>query len=109
VYSTLPSFILGFHGCDASVAEKVISGRAHLIPSQNDYDWLGEGIYFWENSPARALEYARLRKRHPAPGNKIRKPAVIGAVIDLARCLNLLDTKFLRVAKEGYATAPRDN
>ena len=58
--STLPSFILGYHGCDRSVAEAIFSGSsAHLISSQNKYDWLGHGIYFWENSPQRALNYVR--------------------------------------------------
>ncbi len=58
--STLPSFILGYHGCDRSVAEAIFSGSsAHLISSQNEYDRLGHGIYFWENSPQRALNYVR--------------------------------------------------
>jgi hypothetical protein len=35
-----------FHGCDKDVAEAVLSGQATLQPSENDYDWLGNGIYF---------------------------------------------------------------
>ena len=42
----LPSFVLGYHGCDAALAEEVLAGREILRPSRNDYDWLGEGIYF---------------------------------------------------------------
>ena len=51
LYSILPSFALGFHGCDESVADAVLAGNQQLFPSRNKYDWLGEGIYFWENSP----------------------------------------------------------
>lgn len=105
MYSRLPSFVLGFHGCDHSVAAAVISGKRKLTPSQNDYDWLGTGIYFWENNPDRALEFVR-----PLLGKKrrgkavIRKPDVIGAVIDLGFCLNLLDSTFLQIVKEGHRT-----
>ena len=59
-YCKLPSFILGFHGCDESVKDSLLLGKAKLKPSNNEYDWLGSGIYFWENDPDRALSYAKL-------------------------------------------------
>ena len=40
--------MIGFHGCDQSVVEAVIAGKTELLASTNDYDWLGNGIYFWE-------------------------------------------------------------
>jgi hypothetical protein len=105
VYESLPSFVLGFHGCDKSVAERVFAGRISLRPSENDYDWLGHGIYFWENNPRRALDYASELCASPAKsGGKISAPAVIGAVIDLGLCLNLLDAQYLRVVKAAYRT-----
>jgi hypothetical protein len=104
VYELLPSFVLGFHGCDRAIAEKVFAGKATLQASVNDYDWLGHGIYFWENNPRRALDYAKLLKRSPRrTKSRIRNPAVIGAVIDLGYCLNLLDAQFIRMARYAYA------
>ncbi len=101
MYSTLPSFVLGFHGCDKQTAEDVFSGKARLKKSTNEYDWLGNGIYFWENNPQRALEYAKDLKRHPERCSEtISEPAVIGAVIDLGNCLNLLDAKSIKLVKE---------
>jgi hypothetical protein len=47
------SFILGYHGCDADVATRLIEGEPFKA-SENDYDWLGPGIYFWESNPQRA-------------------------------------------------------
>jgi hypothetical protein len=41
------SFVLGFHGCDQSVADDLLNGK-DFVPSANDWDWLGSGIYFWE-------------------------------------------------------------
>jgi len=103
MYSTLPSFVLGFHGCDESVVEDIICGRTTLRPSENDYDWLGHGAYFWENDPARALEYAELLKMYPHRGHgAITKPAVLGAVIDLGHCLNLMEAAALRLVHSGY-------
>lgn len=51
LYKRQPGFVLGFHGCDASVGEAVLSGKKWLEPSENRYDWLGSGIYFWEGNP----------------------------------------------------------
>jgi hypothetical protein len=58
MYQCAPSFVLGFHGCDQEVGEKILFGETNLEFSSNDYDWLGSGIYFWENDPNRAIEWA---------------------------------------------------
>lgn len=82
MYSTKTGLILGFHGCDQTVADKIIAGKDSLKESKNEYDWLGHGIYFWENNPSRALDYAKFLKRNPGRSkSKIKKPSVLGAVI----------------------------
>lgn len=103
MYNTQPSFMLGFHGCDKSLVEDVISGRNMLRASENDYDWLGNGIYFWENDPVRALQYAQLLQENPIRSNaKISEPAVLGAVLDLGHCLNLMESSSLRMLRDTY-------
>ncbi len=103
MYSTYPSFVLGFHGCDRELAESVFSGDERLKPSENKYDWLGNGVYFWEQNPLRALKYARHLKDNPARGKaNIKDPAVIGAVISLGHCLNLLNSESLLILMQGY-------
>jgi len=103
MYSTRSGLIFGFHGCDESVAHAVLNGRSFLKTSFNRYDWLGHGVYFWENSPSRAYEYAEYLLKYPkrSRGN-VTKPAVIGAVIDLGTCLDLLDYQNLQLLKSGY-------
>jgi hypothetical protein len=97
------SFILGYHGCDRKVAERVFVGKAALAPSRNDYDWLGDGIYFWEHNAQRAFEFAAEVARRPHPsGQKIKSPAVVGAVIDLGFCLNLLDSRSIAMVTAAY-------
>lgn len=57
MYSNLPNLILAFHGCDIETYEKVLYNHESLLPSKNPYDWLGNGIYLWENSLAKAEEW----------------------------------------------------
>lgn len=94
------SFVLGYHGCDRAVAERVLAGRQPLRPSQNDYDWLGDGIYFWEHNPRRTFEFAsEIRARM----HKIKRPAVVGAIIDLGFCQNLLDSRFIALVRKAHS------
>lgn len=92
-YKRMPGLVLGFHGCDRTDAESVLSQKSrHLRFSRNDHDWLGDGIYFWENDPWRALDWANESKAHPGQSaGTIADPYVIGAVIDLGVCCNFLD------------------
>lgn len=84
--------IFGFHGCDKAVADAVLTGKARLSASENAYDWLGRGIYFWEHGPMRALEWAMQQAKRK--NSSIKEPAVIGAVIQLGTCFDLLDVRF---------------
>ena len=38
--------VIAYHGCDESVVRRVLLTGDHLSASENDYDWLGYGIYF---------------------------------------------------------------
>lgn len=100
LYSRRSNLVIGFHGCDQSIAQKVVTGEESLLASTNDYDWLGNGIYFWENNEARALQWAQeLSKRK---NTSIKNPAVIGAVIDLGYCLDLTDSTYLSELRRAY-------
>ena len=85
-------FVVGYHGCDAALARRVLLGETTLEPSNHKYDWLGRGIYFWEHGPARAFAFAvEEAQRNPT---KIKEPAVLGAYIFLGECLDLLDVRY---------------
>lgn len=95
-YEYQPSFVLGFHGCDEEVGEKILCGEEdHLLQSEKNYDWLGHGVYFWEGNPSRAMEWARGRQA----AGKITTPFVLGAIIDLRHCLDLFDHDGLQQVK----------
>lgn len=100
LYSRRSNLVVGFHGCDKSVVEKVLAGEENLLASTNDYDWLGNGIYFWENNETRALQFAQeLVKRK---SSSVKNPAVIGAIIDLGYCFDLTDSIYLNELREAY-------
>lgn len=98
MYTKLPNLVLGFHGCDKKVYESVLYRHEELRQSKNKYDWLGPGIYFWENNVERARQWAEDHCRRTGRG----EPAVIGAVIDLGHCLNLTDSAFSGELSKAY-------
>jgi hypothetical protein len=89
--------VVGYHGCQRKLADGLLTGKiaiAEWNKSQNAYDWLGEGVYFWEHSPTRALRWATESFR--------RRAAVVGAVIQLGTCFDLLDEKVTHLLAESY-------
>ena len=98
-----PFQITGFHSCDREIGLKVLNGELNLKPSTNPWDWLGEGIYFWEQNPKRALEYA-IESSQRKQFNKIPicTPFVLGATIELGNCLNLIEPESLSILKRAY-------
>ena len=98
-----PFSIIGFHSCDKEVGLRVLNGEDELLPSQNAWDWLGEGVYFWEQNPLRALEYADASARR-TQFNKvpIKEPFVLGAIVDLGNCLNLVESGSLEILSQAY-------
>ncbi len=97
--------VLGFHGTCKSVAEEVINRKSHLKFSKKAHEWLGHGVYFWENDQERALEYAKAKMlRKVLPGEiKIEHPIVIGAVLDLGFCLDLLNYNHNKLLETAHA------
>jgi len=87
--------VFGFHGCKKEVKDSLLSHQIHFEGSKNPWDWLGDGIYFWENDFQRALNWAA--NYHKEEG------AVIGAKIKLATCFDLANSvsrQFLPIAYE---------
>jgi hypothetical protein len=89
---------IGYHGTSAEAAQRILSTGFEI--SRNEYDWLGDGAYFFQDAPARALEWARQRFGDDA--------AVVGAEIDLDGCMDFLDVRWheeVRLAYTHYRAA----
>ena len=94
--------LIGYHGCDRELAEKVLSNGTKLQESENKHDWLGPGIYFWVDSWERGMQWAQELKQRKK--TKMKDPYVIGAYIHPGLCLNLTDYGALQELKEAYST-----
>lgn len=92
------SFVLGYHGCDKAVADRLIRGEEAIKLSTKDFDWLGPGAYFWEADPHRALEWARAK----VDRGDYAEAAVVGAAIDLGNCLDLANRENIELFKGAY-------
>ncbi|MCE9566395.1 MAG: hypothetical protein K8U57_30595 [Planctomycetes bacterium] len=75
--------VIGYHGTTVEAADRLVAGDP-FEESDEDDEWFGKGIYFWEHAFQQAWWWAR-RDDNP-------HPAVIGAVLRLGRCFDLLDT-----------------
>lgn len=84
--------LVAYHGCDITIRDKLVTGRAMIQDSRNDYDWLGSGSYFFEGDAERARAFAEAvsaapeRRLTAAP---IATPAVVGAVLCVQRTLDM--------------------
>lgn len=106
MYSTKPSYVFGFHGLDKKIACDILNQKAEFKLSNNDHDWLGYGVYFWENNYERAKQYAIEDMKRAK--SKIKEPFVLGAILDLGNCLDLLDQKNLYLLKVAYEKLKED-
>ena len=101
--------IRGYHGTSATDAAVIL--RDGFIPSDNDYDCLGNGVYFFQDGLAQARAWAK--RAHPG------EPAVVQADVRLEDCMDLKDSlgwlpilaqahdEVLRVSREQGLPLPR--
>ncbi len=91
--------IVGYHGTRLSVALDIVNRRRPFKFSRNRDDWLGHGIYFWEYAPQQAFWWVERRKRRQKWNEPI---AILGSMIRLGFCFDLLDPYNIRYLKEIY-------
>ncbi len=84
--------VRGYHGTSSEVADIIAAEGFQL--SRNTYDWLGDGVYFFQDAPLRAWEWAIDRHGSNA--------AVMGAEIQITDCLDLLDLHWNQVLSDAY-------
>ena len=70
------------HGTSATHAAVIL--RDGFLPSDNDYDCLGTGVYFFEDGLTQARAWAE--RAHPG------EPAVVQADVRLEDCIDLKDS-----------------
>ncbi|SFE98440.1 hypothetical protein SAMN05518672_113155 [Chitinophaga sp. CF118] len=99
MYDVKPNLIIGFHGCEAEVRDILLQHPNDYKISQQPFDWLGHGLYFWENNYDRAVQWANEKKDR----GSIKHPAVIGAVLHLGYCCDFLDKRHITLLAKYFA------
>ncbi len=84
---------LGYHGTTEDRAENILTEG--FKTSLNNYDWIGNGVYFFERAHVLAGEWAD--KHYPEQRN-----SVIEARIDLIDVLELSDTPGALLVSDAY-------
>ena len=100
MYSSRPTIVYGFHGTDREVGTRILNRKNEFRPSENKYDWLGPGVYFWENNLERARQYAI--EDSVRTQSTIKTPFVLGAIIELGECLDMLDQEWNDSLRNAY-------
>ncbi len=96
-------WVLAYHRCSKELGTQLFTGDRAVPdwpPSAKPHDWLGRGIYFWEHGPERAAAWAH--DKHGDDG------VVVGAIIQLGRCFDLLDIKFTSLLRPAYEQEAED-
>jgi hypothetical protein len=86
--------VIGYHGTSARIADALVDGEP-FKESTGISEWLGSGAYFWEYAPKQAWWWAKKRR--------LVEPSVVGAMIRLGNCLDMLDAKNAEVLQKAKA------
>ncbi len=90
--------IIGHHGCPKALARRILFEDELLRPGTHSWDWLGTGIYFWEASLERALDW------NPSYRATARENwCALGAVVNLGNCLDLFDRECIADVQKAYS------
>ncbi|NTW88131.1 MAG: hypothetical protein HGB26_03200 [Desulfobulbaceae bacterium] len=81
---------IGFHGTSNYNYENILA--AGFEQSKNPGDWLGMGVYFFQDAPIRAKKWSSSHS----------DPVVIGAEISLEHCMDFLDVLWWETLSEAF-------
>lgn len=92
--------VVGYHGCERELGQQLLRNEIVLTESDNTYDWLGRGAYFWVDSAERGIEWARWKQQQ----GDIHTSCVVGAFLHLGLCLSLTDYGVMDRIKEAHSS-----
>lgn len=96
--------MIGFHGCDQSVRDQLVTNPDKVRKSQEKHDWLGHGFYVWENNYERAYQWATDKHER----GTLETPSVVGVLFLLDYCLDLTDAGYISLLADYYGLMKDD-
>lgn len=104
MYSQRPNLMIGFHGCDQKVRNKLVENPDSIRMSNEPHDWLGNGFYIWENNYERAYQWAVDKQKRDSSIT----PSVVGVVYQLDHCLDFTDSQYINILSSYYKLLKKD-
>ena len=89
------SIVLAYHGCSKETAHELLGGSLFRLSNQR-WDWLGNGAYFWEWDAVRAYQWAE--------EFRTGEESLVGAAIELGNCLDLTTQRGTQAVEAAYAS-----
>ena len=78
--------VRAYHGTTVTHADEFLGvPPAPLYISRNRHDWLGDGMYFWQDAPRHAWKWAI----DQAPSRSDPRPAVVGALLEFDESISI--------------------
>jgi hypothetical protein len=90
----MPRQVRAYHGTTHSIAIDIINHRRSFVASDNPGDWLGRGVYFFEENLVKAIEWAFVQVGLRGRLGVIETAAVLVADLDLSDCLDLCSSQW---------------
>ena len=87
--------VLAYHGCSKATAHELLGGSLFRLSNQR-WDWLGNGAYFWEWDAVRAYQWAE--------EFRTGEESLVGAAIELGNCLDLTTQRGTQAVEAAYAS-----
>jgi hypothetical protein len=95
------TIVFGYHGTILPSAIDIVT-KKNFKRSKNEYDWLGDGAYFFQDAPLRAWLWAKREAKRQGS-----EPAVVEAEIYLGECIDLLDIHWAHIVRVYHQTMVR--
>ena len=98
--------VVAYHGCDSATENALVSGALkELSQSNNPYDWLGPGVYFFQDDWRRALMFAQASADNPRrkfTAKPIKTPSVVGALLKLSSVVDVSTQDGIEAFRRSY-------
>lgn len=83
---------IGYHGTSKEAATSILNSKCFKI-SNDDEEWLGEGVYFFEDDPIQAVDWC-------TKVNRFSEWSVLKSDLEAEKVINMLDRKTYTQFKE---------
>ena len=100
----------GYHVTTKISASALAADPTKFWPSQNEYDWLGKGVYFWAVNPSMCAIWAQhVSASHDSSKFNKEDYSVLKVKLSYSNILDLTDARKIRLLQSATRSLLRNN